>query len=427
METTSLKTTPLNTWHREHGANMANFGGFDMPLWYESGVKNEHLAVIESAGIFDTSHMACVMVTGKDALPLLQLCHTRDLVSLKDGRCVYGVILNQEGHVIDDAIVYRFTPEHYMVCVNAGMGADVADHLKDNKGGFDATVEDLSEKLAKMDIQGKNSAKILSKIIENPESVFEKMPYFSFKGYFNDNSPSSSVVKLKNGTPVLLSRSGYTGEFGFELFIAPEAIVDLWQDVLEAGKEYSIMACGLGSRDSLRAGSVLPLSHQDVGHWKFRDNPWMFALPLNADQVAKGDEKLNPASFTKNFIGRDALVLTDDTAHTLPFVGENLRKVAAGEVSRVIDGQGNDIGHVLTCATDMAIGWHNEKIYSIASPDLPEGFKAKGISCGFVIVNRKLQVGEKLTLQEKKRKISITITDDVRPNRTARQKISNFL
>ncbi len=461
METT-LKTTSLNNWHREHGANMADFGGFDMPLWYESGVKKEHLAVIESAGVFDTSHMACVMVSGKDALSLLQLCHTRDLVSLKDGRCVYGIILNEKGHVIDDAIVYRFTPEHYMVCVNAGMGADVARHLEENKGSFDAAIEDLSGKLAKMDIQGKNSARILSKLIENPESVFETMPYFSFKGYFNDNPPfssaysisssssvppssspssvssslpfsssaspyASSVVKLKNGTPLLLSRSGYTGEFGFELFVEPEAIVALWQDILEAGSEYGIMACGLAARDSLRAGSVLPLSHQDVGHWKFTNNPWMFALPLEAPRSLNGEKKLTPSLFTKKFIGSESLLLNDDAASTLPFVGENLRKVPAGKESRVIDCEGNDIGHVLTCVTDMAIGWHNGKIYSIASPDRPEGFKAKGISCGFVLVNREIEVGEKLTLQEKKRKISVKIANNVRPDRTARQKISNFL
>ncbi|MBF0199942.1 MAG: aminomethyl transferase family protein [Desulfamplus sp.] len=455
METTTLKTTPLNKWHREHHANMADFGGFDMPLWYDSGVKNEHLAVIESAGIFDTSHMACVMVTGGDALKLLQLCHTRDLAALKDGRCVYGVILNEKGHVIDDAIVYRFTLHHYMVCVNAGMGGDVAAHMNAHRGAMDVMVDDLSEKLAKMDIQGKNSARILSKIIENPESVFEKMPYFSFKGYFNDIPPWSmgalksettyktetpdpsgtiyksgttydSVVKLKNGTPILLSRSGYTGEFGFELFVDPGAIVNLWDDILKAGKEYGIMACGLGARDSLRAGSVLPLSHQDVGPWKFMNNPWMFALPLKENYQIKGDGTLDISSFTKDFIGKDALVKPDGITHTFPFVGENLRKVSSGEGTRVIDGDGNDMGHVLTCATDMAIGWNNGRIYSIASPDIPEGFKAKGLCCGFIQVNRSMEPGERVTLQEKKRKIEVKIIDDIRPDRTARRKISDF-
>ncbi|MBF0230817.1 MAG: aminomethyl transferase family protein [Desulfamplus sp.] len=460
MKTTTLKTTPLNSWHRSNGANMANFGGFDMPLWYEAGVKLEHLAVVESAGIFDTSHMACVLVTGKDSFGLLQLCHTRDISALQDGRCVYGTVLNEKAHVIDDAIVYRFDAINYMVCVNAGMGGIVAAHFQNNRStlaaALDRTVEvtvtDLSEKVAKMDIQGKNSIKVLKKILDPSclDPLFDKMPYFSFKGdfsVFSKTVKSSSCwsscsqakqsfnqIKLKNGTPLVLSRSGYTGEFGFEIFISPDAIVELWQDILEAGKEYNLIACGLGARDSLRAGAVLPLSHQDIGGWKFINTPWDFALPYNADNNG----------FTKSFIGCDALLNqsnanqdsllnqvnvnnSESVKYTYPFIGEDLRKIGAGADSQVLDGSGNVIGMVLTCATDMAIGWHNSKIYSIASPNLPEGFKAKGISCGFVLVDRKLEIGTKLVLQEKKRKINVTVVNDVRPDRTARQKISTFL
>ncbi|MBF0377965.1 MAG: aminomethyl transferase family protein [Desulfamplus sp.] len=442
METT-LETTPLNSWHRSNGANMANFGGFDMPLWYETGVKLEHLAVVESAGIFDTSHMACVLVTGKDSYGLLQLCHTRDLSALQDGRCVYGTVLNEKAHVIDDAIVYRFDAVNYMVCVNAGMGGIVAAHFENNRSTLSAaldrpievTVADLSEKIAKMDIQGKNSAKILKKVLSPDclDTLFDKMPYFSFKGDFSVFSKtvksssccsscsqakkSANQVKLKNGTPLVLSRSGYTGEFGFEIFISPDAIVELWKDILEAGKEYNIIACGLGARDSLRAGAVLPLSHQDIGGWKFTNTPWDFALPYNADK----------SGFTKSFIGSDALLNPEGAKYIYPFVGEDLRKIGAGADSQVLDSSGNAIGVVLTCATDMAIGWHNNKIYSVASPNLPEGFKAKGISCGFVLVDKKLDVGTKLVLQEKKRKINVMVVNDVRPDRTARLKISTFL
>ena len=159
-----LKITPLNTWHRENHGNMADFGGFDMPLWYSNlGVKKEHLAVLKSVGIFDTSHMACIMVNGDDAFKLLQLCFSRDLAYLKHGKCGYGVILNNKGHVIDDAIVYCFNKTDYMVCVNAGMGGSISQHFKAHKKKFSATIIDLSEKLAKIDIQGKNSAKTLFK------------------------------------------------------------------------------------------------------------------------------------------------------------------------------------------------------------------------------------------------------------------------
>ena len=426
---TTIKTTLLNSWHRDHGANMADFGGFDMPLWYETGVKTEHLAVIQSAGIFDTSHMASVMVTGNGAWDLLQYCHTRDLSGLVNGRCVYGAFLNKQGHVIDDAIVYRFGAEEYMVCVNAGMGTTVADHLrainssdlkeKHHDGTSPGTVDiqDLSENLGKVDIQGKHAARVLRGLIQDPDTVFKNMPYFSFKGHFDDKNPLSGGVRLKNGTPILLSRSGYTGEFGFEIFITPCEVVNLWEDLLSAGAAFDVIACGLGARDSLRAGAMLPLSHQDIGHWKFIHHPWMFALPLTS----------NGRGFTKSFLGDQALMDPVDTFYTLAFAGENLKKVSSGPGSQVLDENGTVLGTVLTCATDMAIGWHDGKILSIASPDLPGDFKARGISCGFIRVDQPLTAGTRLVLQEKKRKINVTVVSDVRPHRTARQKIDHFL
>lgn len=416
MEET-LNTTPLNAWHWKQGANMADFGGFEMPLWYKTGVKNEHLGVINSAGIFDTSHMACIMVIGKDALKLLQQCHTRDLSTLKNGRCAYGAILNEKGHVIDDAIVYRFDETDYMVCVNAGMGEAVSTHFETCREEASVIIDDLSQRLGKIDVQGKNAAKIIAQIIENPETVFTEMPYFSFKGHFDENSTQACAVRLKNDIPILLSRSGYTGEFGFEIFISPHATVEVWETLLKIGKEFDIIPCGLGARDSLRAGAVLPLSHQDIGDWKFINHPWMFALPLDKEGI----------KFTKNFIGKEALLDPSDTKFTYPFAGENLRKVGAGEDSSVIDVNGKVIGKVLTCATDMAIGWSGDKIFSVASPDKPKDFTPKGISCGFVRVDRRLETGEKLILKEKKRKINVTIVKDVRPDRTARKKITHFI
>lgn len=124
------KITPLHVWHAAHGANMADFGGYEMPLWY-STAKKEHLAVLTSADIFDTSHMAVVMVAGPGAYDLLQLCFTNDLAAcigkskkpLSSGRCVYGAYLNEKGEVIDDTIIYQLEENSYMAVVNAGMGA----------------------------------------------------------------------------------------------------------------------------------------------------------------------------------------------------------------------------------------------------------------------------------------------------------------
>ncbi len=418
----NLKQTPLHEWHIRANANMADFGGYDMPLWYDTGVKNEHLAVLTSAGIFDTSHMACITVDGDHAFELLNYCFTRELIGLQAGRCVYGAFLNEQGHCIDDAIVYKFSDLEFMVCVNAGMGGVIAQHLETRKaskfsGSADAVINDMSGKIAKMDIQGKNAARILSKAIQAPEKVFEAMPYFSFKGHFDPSVPASQHVRLKDDTPVLLSRSGYTGEFGFEIFLSPDAIVKLWNLLLECGQTPGIAACGLGARDSLRAGACLPLSHQDIGPFKFINHPWDFALPYSDDRQY----------FTKDFLGADALFPEPGDVFVYPFAGENLRKVSNGKGTRVIDPDNHDIGHVLTCATDMGITWHEGRIVSIATPGLPENIKVKGIACGFIMVSKALEPETRLTLKEGKRSIRVTLKTDIRPDRTARKKISHFI
>jgi aminomethyltransferase len=402
---------------------MADFGGYDMPLWYSS-VKDEHLAVLTAAGVFDTSHMAAVTVTGPGAADLLQHCFTNDLDAcvgpakkpLSPGRCVYGAFLNDQGHTIDDAIVFFVEADSYMVVVNAGMGSAIAKHLDNHRGRSDATVADLSDQLGKMDIQGPAAARILGTLLAEPDSVLSGMPYFSFKGHYDNRAALADAVRLDDGTPILLSRTGYTGEFGFEIFLAPDKTQYLWERLLDAGRGQGITPCGLAARDSLRAGAVLPLSHQDIGHWPFINHPWPFALPFTADQTG----------FTKDFIGRAALQNPAEIAFTQAFVGEDLRKIAAGEGSRVIAADGRQIGTVLTCATDMGIGRHQGEIVSVASPDRPDGFKARGLCCGFVKIDRKFSMGEHVDIADSRRKITVTITDDVRPHRTARKPMADM-
>ncbi len=409
---TELKTTFLYAWHLDNGASMADFGGYHMPLWYNNtGVKNEHLAVLESAGIFDTSHMACITVKGNHAFELLQFCFTRNLNSLEPGRCMYGAFLDDRGFCIDDAIIYKFSRKVYMICVNSGMGEKITSHLIENKerinirNGLSLEITDLTQRIAKMDIQGKNSARILAEIIKNPEKIFKRMPYFSFK-----------IAELHDGTSILLSRSGYTGEFGFEIFVTPWAIVDLWKDILKAGEKFNILACGLGARDSLRTGAVLPLSHQDIGKSKFINHPWDFALAFDGKK----------RNFTKDFLGKEEL-LKPDNNYIYPFVGDDLRKVTPSDKTFVMDESHNKIGTVLTCVTDIAIGWINKRIFSTASPDLPRHAELKGLSCGFIMVAEKLEYGTRLFLQEGRRIINIRTVRDIRPHRTARKPIRNFL
>ena len=288
-----VKKTRLHTWHVNHGANMAIFGAYDMPLWYPSGAKEEHLVVLNRAGIFDTSHMSVVTVKGSGARDLLQVCFSKNLAAcvgkdqkpLTPGKSVYGVFLNEAGEVIDDAIVFQIDDSLFMVVVNAGMGGVVSAHLQGYAGSRKAAVVDLSDQVGKLDVQGPQAARIISRIVKRPQEVFAQLPYFSFKGHFNAALPVSKKVVLTDGTPILLSRTGYTGEFGFELFVAPDKFVDLWQMLINAGQPSGMIPCGLAARDSLRTGAVLPLSHQDIGTWLFKNHPWPFALPYDDDRT----------------------------------------------------------------------------------------------------------------------------------------------
>ena len=229
-------TTPLHAWHVGRGANMAAFGGYDMPLWYRSA-KNEHLAVLATAGIFDTSHMAVVQVKGTGAFDLLQQAFTNDLAGcigparkpLVPGRAVYGAFLDQQGHVVDDSIIFMPAADNYLAVVNAGMGPVVARHLGALAGGVAVTVTDLSGRFGKIDVQGPLAARIVANVLADPDAAFEQMPYFAFKGRFAEDHPAPGEVRLKNGQPILLSRTGYTGEFGFEIFTPPEALVIIWE------------------------------------------------------------------------------------------------------------------------------------------------------------------------------------------------------
>ncbi len=416
------KQTPLFDWHKAHGANIVEFGDYLMPVWYASA-RAEHLAVVSQAGLFDTSHMAALRVFGADAFEVLQWCFTRNLnacvgkdnAPLVDGKCVYGLFLDEHGHAIDDSLVYKLQDGEYMVVVNAGMGGAIAAHLVQQAKGRDLKVIDLTDKLGKIDIQGPASIKIMAKLLKNPEVVFDKLPYFSAKGHFDPASKLAGQVQLLDGTPVLLSRSGYTGEVGFELFVERTHTVKLWEAILEAGEAFGLTACGLAARDSLRAGAVLPLSHQDIGHWPCIRNPWPFALPMASDSV----------SFTKKFLGSEALEKATDAAYTLTFVGHDLRKVDAHEARVYLDGQ--EIGTVLTCVTDMAIGRFEGKIYSLASQDKPEGLAIKGLCCGFIKVGSQLAPGTAVEIRDGKRAIQVLIETDVRPARTARKALKTFL
>jgi aminomethyltransferase len=413
-----IKKTLLHAWHTSFAATMGDFSGWSMPMWYQSGAVAEHRAVITHAGLFDTSDMDILLIRGPLSFALLQLCFTRDLRQcvgpkrrpLVSGQCVYGAFLNDQGHVVDDAIVSQVHEDEYVVAVNAGMAAVVVEHLSRHVDGSDTQVSVWAADVGKMDLQGPMSAKILRKVLQEPDRVLNHMGYFTFRGHFDRDSPFADT-RLVDGTHVLISRTGYTGEFGFEICAESSRLVGVWETILSAGREFGLIPCGLAARDSLRAGAVLPLSHQDIGPWPFINHPWSVALPF--------DE--SGAAFTKQFVGDRVLAMREHAEHTHAFVGFDPRKALPQDHPVVRDTNGQEIGVVLTCVADMAIDRHGDRIVSIASPDKPEDFRPRGLSCGFVRVTMKQRPGEIVELKDNRRAIKVMIVDDIRPDRTARR------
>ncbi len=399
-----LRKTILNPVHRALGGTMVDFGGWEMPLWYPGGAVKEHLAVITAAGLFDTSHMSVIVGRGTNIRHFLNFALSKDIAGLKIGRAAYGIILNEKGFSIDDTIIYPLAEDRFGLVVNAGMSATVISHLRSLPGGEAFSWTDLTGVCAKLDIQGPAAYAIFRPFVENADAVFAKFPYFSFQGDFDF---AQSAVHLRDGTPILLSRTGYTGELGFEIFLPAAKAANLWNELLAMGAEQGLTACGLAARDSLRAGAVLPLSHQDIGHWPFINNPWPWALPTDEN-----------GAFTKDFMGRAALDPAT-AGHTLPFAGFDPRKVETHGAKVLLGGR--EIGHVLTCVADMAIGRVDNRIYSLASPDKPENFSPRGLVCGFVKVSDPLAAGTVITLKDARRELKVEIREDIRPARTARK------
>ena len=418
-----LKRTALFNKHKKYGAFFGEFGGYEMPLWLKNGTKKEHYAVLMSAGIFDTSHMSTLLINGTESRDLLQYLTAKDLdraigkekKPLSNNKSVYSLYLNKNGHVIDDTIIFQLDKNSYISVVNASMGEKIIQHInKFNNGSIE--IIDCTGNIGKIDLQGVLSVKALYTLLKDP-SFLDDMKYFTFKGSFNKNTSNGDNLLTKNGYPLLVSRTGYTGEIGFEIFVDIEYVEDLWESLLN-NTNIEILPCGLAARDSLRTGAMLPLSHQDIGNWPFLNNPWTFVLPFNDDKK----------TFTKKFLGDDALLKNIGfDEYTYPFLGYDLRKVPSNGGSIVLDNNGKQIGITLTCVTEPSIDRYNDRIYCINDSQKPDDLNIRGLSCGFVKVNKIMKIGDKIKLSDGKRTINVEIVNTIRPNLTARKAISNFL
>ena len=242
-----LRRTPLNTVHRETGAKMVPFGGWDMPVEY-AGLISEHLAVREAAGLFDVSHMGELEIDGPGALAFLQRVTANDVAKLTDGRAQYSALPNDRGCPIDDVILYRRSAERFLMIVNA---ANVEKDLEwlQSLGPSNCELRDVSEAYALLALQGPRAESILQALTPIDLS---QLKYYRF---------SEGEVC---GLGALVARTGYTGEDGFELLVAPDKAAELWQALLAAGAEKGLVPVGLGARDTLRLEARMLLYGNDM-------------------------------------------------------------------------------------------------------------------------------------------------------------------
>jgi glycine cleavage system T protein (aminomethyltransferase) len=251
MEQTAapLKKTPLNARHRASGAKMVPFGGWDMPVEY-SGIVQEHLAVRTAAGLFDVSHMGEIEIAGRDALAAVQRISSNDASKLAVGQAQYAGLMTPQGTFVDDLLVYRLAPAHFLLVVNASHIAKDYEWIAEQiKPAGDAVAVDSSSRYALFAVQGPKALEVLQPLTG--------VELAGLKYYWFAHGEIANV----RGT---ISRTGYTGEDGFEVFVPPQSADRVWQAILETGKAAGIVPCGLGARDTLRLEAAMRLHGNDI-------------------------------------------------------------------------------------------------------------------------------------------------------------------
>lgn len=235
-----MKRTTLYDVHVAQGARMVDFAGWEMPIQYPTGINQEHLAVREGAGLFDVSHMGELRVTGVDARRFLSYATLNDPAKLSAGRAQYSMLPNDQGGLIDDLYIYCEGESEYLIVCNAANLGEVAPHLEMLAKDYDAKVEDESERWGLMALQGPGAALIMSRLTDEDITSFKK---------------NRTLKTALAGCDVMLARTGYTGEDGFEIFCEADDAPQVWGALTEAGAA----PCGLGARDTLRLEAGFPL------------------------------------------------------------------------------------------------------------------------------------------------------------------------
>jgi len=291
-----LRRTPLCDTHCQLNAKLIEFGGWYMPVQY-SGILQEHTAVRKAVGLFDVSHMGEIEVRGPDAEKLVNYVSTNNASKLKVGQAQYSGLLYEHGGFVDDILVHKVSDSHFFICVNASNQWKDHEHIElaKLKGNFQAEVDFASERYAQLAIQGPRALETLQKLTTTDLSAIK---YY----WFTDGEVLNH--------PARIARTGYTGEDGFEIYVAPESSAEVWNAVLSAGQEFGILPCGLGARNTLRLEAKMALYGHEIT---------ATINPLEADlawvvKMDKGD-----------FIGRQALEKSTTEGITRKLVGFEMK------------------------------------------------------------------------------------------------------
>jgi len=321
----ALQSVELNDLHISLGGKMVPFAGFNMPVQY-SNLIQEHHAVRNSVGVFDVSHMGEFVLKGDKALDLIQLVTSNDASKLTDGKVQYSCLPNNTGGIVDDLLVYRYSETEYYLVVNASNIKKDWDWISSHNT-FGVQMEDISNQLSLLAVQGPNAIKVLQKLTEVELS---SMPYYSFK--------TGTMAGIDD---VIISNTGYTGAGGFELYVWNKDAKALWEAVFEAGKEFDIIPCGLGCRDTLRLEKGFCLYGNDI-------DDTTSPIEAGLGWITK---------FTKDFVNSAYHKSLKDNGVTKKLVGfEMIDRGIPRQHYMIKDAEGNTIGEVTSGTQSPSLG-----------------------------------------------------------------------
>lgn len=337
----ALTLSPLDAIHRELGASFTDFAGWDMPVRYSSDLA-EHRAVRTAAGIFDLSHMAEIYLVGPSSGAALDFALSGTLSTIPLGRAKYSLLLNDEGGILDDVVVYRTGDEEFMVVANAGNRFVAAAAIRERARGFECVVRDDSDSVALIAVQGPNSVAILADVVGLEVEGLGDLGYYRCL-------PASF-----RSTPMIIGRTGYTGEDGFELYIASSDAAELWRAVTDAGEDRGLVPCGLACRDTLRLEAGMPL----YGH------------ELNVNLKPEQVKASRAVDLTKdNFVGREG-VQAGVSAGAVVLVGLQSEGKRAGRADYAVHSNGRTIGTITSGALSPTLGY--PIAFALVEPDFAE-------------------------------------------------------